>query len=54
MGNAIVKLCGGVPSTFLGGYIADKYSAKYPRIKGYLAAGGALISSAFIVVCYML
>ena len=42
-----------MPSTFIGGYIGDKYEPKFLKIKGYVAAFGAFISCFFIVICYM-
>ena len=38
----------------MGGYITDKYEAKYPRIKGYISGFGALLSCVFIVITYTL
>ena len=32
--NALVVIIGGVTSSYMGGYISDKYEAKYPKIKG--------------------
>lgn len=50
--NAFVVIFGGVTSSFLGGWISDKYEYKYPRIKGIVAAVGSIASIPFIVITY--
>jgi MFS family permease len=52
IGNFMVKILAGMPSTFIGGYIGDKYEHKFLKIKGYVAAFGALTSCIFIIICY--
>jgi nitrate/nitrite transporter NarK len=32
--NAFVVVVGGLTSSYLGGYLTDKYEPRYPRIKG--------------------
>ena len=54
IGNFIVTCFGGMPSSFIGGYIGDKYEKRFPYIKGYVAAFGALFSCVFIVICFIL
>lgn len=49
----LILIFGSVPSELIGGYIADKYEPTFPRIKGYLSAGGAAIGSIFIVFTFI-
>jgi nitrate/nitrite transporter NarK len=32
--NSLLIIVGGVTSSFIGGYIGDKFEYKYPKIKG--------------------
>lgn len=50
--NAFVVVVGGLTSSYLGGFVSDKYENSYPRIKGYISGFGALVSCVFIVVTY--
>lgn len=43
-----------MPSSFLGGYLGDKFEGKYPQAKAYISGTGALSSCIFIVICFML
>lgn len=52
--NAFVVVVGGLTSSYVGGYISDKYEDRYPRIKGQLSGFGALASTIFIVITYTL
>ena len=52
--NAVVVVVGGLTSSYMGGWITDKYESKYPRIKGYISGLGALVSTIFIVITYTL
>lgn len=54
IGNFLVKLGGGMPATFIGGYVGDVLESKFLPIKGYVGAFGALFSCIFIVVIYIL
>ena len=37
----------------IGGYIGDKYEPRFPKVKGYISAGGAAIGSIFIVLTFL-
>lgn len=52
--NAFVVVVGGLTSSYMGGYITDKYEDRYPRIKGQISGYGALTSTIFIVITYTL
>jgi hypothetical protein len=52
--NGLVIICGGLPSSYIGGWLSDKYEAKYPKIKGQLSGLGALAAVPFILVTYSL
>lgn len=52
--NAFVVVFGGLTSSYLGGWITDKYEDKYPLIKGQISGFGALASTIFIVITYTL
>jgi len=53
IGNFIVTCFGGMPSSFIGGWIGDRYEKRFNPIKGYVAAFGALISCIFVVLCFI-
>lgn len=48
-----MKLGGGMPSTFIGGFLGDKLEPKFYPIKGYIGAFGALTSCIFIYFVYI-
>ena len=50
--NAVIVIGGGLPASFLGGYLSDAWEEKYPTIKGLIAGVGALVSAPFIVIAY--
>lgn len=52
--NAFVVVVGGLTSSYMGGYLSDKFEDRYPRIKGQLSGLGALVSTVFIVITYTL
>jgi len=47
-----VTIFGGIPSTFIGGYLGDKYEPVFPKAKGYISGFGALSSCIFIIMTY--
>jgi len=51
---SVIVIGGGLPSSFLGGYIADKFEDRYPSIKGIIAGFGALAACPFIVITYII
>ena len=50
----LILIFGSVPSELIGGYICDKYEPAYPKIKGYISAGGAALGSIFIVFTFLI
>ena len=52
--NAFVVVVGGLTSSYVGGWISDKFEPSYPRIKGQISGWGALASTVFIVITYTL
>ena len=50
--NAVVVIGGGLPASMLGGWISDRYEAKYGSVKGLIAGCGALAAVPFIIVTY--
>jgi hypothetical protein len=51
--NTVIVVGGGLPASFLGGYLADKLEHKYPNVKGLIAGLGALAATPFIVVTFI-
>ena len=47
-------LVGGSSSSFMGGYISDKLEPRIPEIKGYVSGIGALLSTPFIALTFVL
>ena len=50
--NAVVVIVGGSSSSYMGGYISDKFEPRIPPIKGYVSAIGALCSVPFIILTF--
>ncbi len=50
--NACVVIIGGLSSSYMGGWLTDKFEGRYPRIKGYISGYGALTSCIFIIITY--
>lgn len=51
---SVIVIGGGLPASFIGGYIADKFEARFPNVKGLIAGLGALAACPFIVVTYII
>lgn len=51
---SVIVIGAGLPASFLGGYLADKFEARQPMIKGLIAGLGALAACPFIVVTYII
>lgn len=55
--NAFVTICGGLPSTYIGGYLGDYYESskggKRYAMKGYISGFGILTASLFVGLCYI-
>jgi hypothetical protein len=51
---SVIVIGGGLPSSFTGGYIADKFEDRYPAVKGMIAGLGALAATPFIFITYIL
>lgn len=52
--NAFVTIAGGMPSSFIGGYLGDRYEKRFGQAKAYISGIGALSSCVFIVICFMI
>lgn len=50
----LILTFGSVPSELIGGFLTDRYEESYPRIKGHLSAGGALIASIFVYLTFII
>jgi len=50
--NTVVVVGGGVPASFLGGYIGDRLEKKIGSIKGLISGVGALCAVPFIIIAY--
>lgn len=53
MMTPVVVICGGLPSSFIGGYLSDKYDILIPTIKGRIAGYGALAACPFILITFV-
>lgn len=51
---SVIVIGGGLPSSFMGGWLSDKYESRYPNIKGLIAGVGALAATPFIVITYII
>lgn len=51
---SVIVIGGGLPASFTGGYISDKFESRYPNIKGLIAGLGALAATPFIVFTYII
>lgn len=50
---SVITIGGGLPSSFLGGIIADKYEERIPNIKGLIAGYGAIAACPFLAITYL-
>ena len=50
--NAVVVIGGGLPASFLGGWMSDNLEDKYPSMKGLIPGIGALAAIPFILLAY--
>lgn len=50
--NAVIVIGGGLPASILGGWLSDRYEAKYGAIKGLISGVGALAAIPFIAIAY--
>ena len=55
--NAFLSICGGLPSSYIGGLLGDYFESDRGgnrlQAKGYLSGLGALTASIFIALCYI-
>lgn len=51
---SVIVIGGGLPSSFVGGFLSDKLEDRCPNIKGLIAGLGALAACPFIVVTYII
>lgn len=51
--NTVIIVGGGLPSSFLGGYLSDKLENRIPNIKGLIAGLGALVAVPFITITFI-
>jgi hypothetical protein len=51
--NTVIVVGGGLPASFLGGYLADKLEHKQPNVKGLIAGLGALAATPFIAITFI-
>ena len=50
--NAVVVIGGGLPASFTGGYLCDRFEGKIGAIKGLISGCGALAAIPFIIISY--
>ena len=51
--NTVIVVGGGLPASFLGGYLADKLEDRHPNVKGLIAGLGALAATPFIIITFI-
>lgn len=51
--SPVVVIGGGLPASFIGGYISDTLDERYPQIKGVIAGAGALAACPFIFLTFI-
>ena len=52
--NSVIVIGGGLPASFLGGYLSDKLEDRIPNIKGLISGLGALAACPFIFITYII
>ena len=52
--NTVIVVGGGLPASFLGGYLADKFESRVPNVKGLIAGLGALAATPFIFTTFII
>ena len=56
--NAFVTICGGMPSSYIGGLLGDYFESdkggKKLYSKGFISGLGALIACIFVATCYLI
>ena len=51
--SSVVVIGGGLPASFVGGYLSDTFEHKYPQIKGVIAGVGALAACPLIFITFI-
>jgi hypothetical protein len=55
---AIVIVCGGIPSSYIGGFLGDYFESdkggKKFYLKGYISGFGILTSCIFVATCFLI
>ena len=52
--NSVIVIGGGLPASFLGGYLSVKLEDRIPNIKGLISGLGALAACPFIFITYII
>jgi hypothetical protein len=52
--SSVIVIGGGIPASFIGGYLSDKLEDRIPNIKGLISGLGALAACPFIVITYII
>ena len=50
--STVVVVGGGLPASFIGGWISDRYEKKIGSIKGMISGVGAIAATPFIIIAY--
>lgn len=51
--SSVIVIGGGLPASFLGGYLSDTLEHRIPNIKGEIAGYGALLACPFIIITFI-
>jgi MFS family permease len=51
--SSVIVIGGGLPSSFVGGYLSDRLERRFPNIKGLISGVGALLACPFIFFTYI-
>jgi MFS family permease len=51
---SVIVIGAGLPASFLGGYLSDKFEDRMPMIKGLISGLGALAACPFIIITYII
>lgn len=52
--SSVIIIGGGIPASFIGGYLSDKLEDRIPNIKGLISGLGALAACPFIYVTFII
>lgn len=51
---SVIVIGAGVPASFIGGYLSDKFEDRMPMVKGMISGLGALAAVPFIIITYII